>query len=91
MVALGNNKINVEPDDVDQFLKVWAADCAIMKRQPGFISGQLHRPTYGPCPGTVYPSPLPAKGTILDNQSSAAIMVSSAKSVEVLLHLPVEL
>ena len=28
------NKFNVEPDDVDQFLKVWAADSAIMKRQP---------------------------------------------------------
>jgi quinol monooxygenase YgiN len=37
------NKFNVEPDDVDQFLKAWAADSAIMKRQPGFISGQLHR------------------------------------------------
>jgi hypothetical protein len=28
------NKFNVEPDDVDQFLKQWAADSAIMKRQP---------------------------------------------------------
>jgi heme-degrading monooxygenase HmoA len=37
------NKINVEPDDVDQFLEQWAADSAIMKRQPGFISVQLHR------------------------------------------------
>ena len=37
------NKFNVEPDDVDQFLKQWAADSAIMKRQPGFISAQLHR------------------------------------------------
>lgn len=35
------NKINVEPDDVYQFLKQWAADSAIMKRQPGFISVQL--------------------------------------------------
>lgn len=43
------NKINVEPDDVDQFLKQWAADSAIMKRQPGFISVQLHRGIAGSC------------------------------------------
>lgn len=40
------NKFNVEPDDVDLFLKLWAADSAIMKRQPGFISAQLHRGMY---------------------------------------------
>jgi heme-degrading monooxygenase HmoA len=43
------NKFNVEPDDVDQFLKVWAADSAIMKRQPGFICAQLHRGIAGSC------------------------------------------
>ena len=43
------NKFNVEPDDVDQFLKTWAADSAIMKRQPGFISAQLHRGIAGSC------------------------------------------
>jgi heme-degrading monooxygenase HmoA len=43
------NKFNVEPDDVDQFLKQWAADSAIMKRQPGFISAQLHRGIAGSC------------------------------------------
>jgi heme-degrading monooxygenase HmoA len=43
------NKFNVEPDDVDQFLKTWAAASAIMKRQPGFISGQLHRGIAGSC------------------------------------------
>jgi len=36
------NKFNVKPEEVDQFLKIWAADAAIMKRQPGFISAQLH-------------------------------------------------
>ena len=37
------NQFNVKPEEVDQFLKVWAADAAIMKWQPGFISAQLHR------------------------------------------------
>ena len=37
------NKFNVKADDVDQFLAAWTADAQIMKRQPGFISTQLHR------------------------------------------------
>jgi quinol monooxygenase YgiN len=37
------NKFNVNPEDVDQFLKEWTADAAIFKQQPGFISAQLHR------------------------------------------------
>lgn len=37
------NKFNVNLEDVDQFLRVWAADAEIMKRQPGCISAQLHR------------------------------------------------
>ena len=37
------NTLTVDPKDVDQLLKAWAADAAIMKLQPGFISTQLHR------------------------------------------------
>jgi heme-degrading monooxygenase HmoA len=37
------NQFNVEPDDAERLAKVWAADAAFMKRQPGFISAQLHR------------------------------------------------
>jgi len=37
------NTLVVSPDDADQLLAVWATDAAIMKRQPGFISTQLHR------------------------------------------------
>jgi Antibiotic biosynthesis monooxygenase len=37
------NKFNVNPEDVDQFLRKWTADAAIFKQQPGFISAQLHR------------------------------------------------
>jgi quinol monooxygenase YgiN len=37
------NKFNVNPEDVDTFLKVWAGDAAVFKQQPGFISAQLHR------------------------------------------------
>ncbi len=37
------NKFDVPADDVEQFLKVWSEDAALMKRQPGFISTQLHR------------------------------------------------
>jgi heme-degrading monooxygenase HmoA len=37
------NKFNVNPEDVDEFMKRWAADAAAFKKQPGFISAQLHR------------------------------------------------
>ena len=37
------NTFVVPPPDADRLLTVWAADAAIMKRQPGFISTQLHR------------------------------------------------
>jgi hypothetical protein len=39
----------MKSEEVDQFLKIWAADAAIMKRQPGFISAQLHRGIAGSC------------------------------------------
>jgi heme-degrading monooxygenase HmoA len=37
------NKFNVDPQEIDRFLDAWTADAAVMKRQPGFISAQLHR------------------------------------------------
>jgi heme-degrading monooxygenase HmoA len=37
------NQFIVEPEDSEQFLKLWAEDAAIMKRQPGFISAQMHK------------------------------------------------
>src|SRR5262245_54491576 len=37
------NRFSVPPADVDGFLEVWSRDAAFMKRQPGFISTQLHR------------------------------------------------
>ncbi|MGA8596348.1 MAG: antibiotic biosynthesis monooxygenase family protein [Bryobacteraceae bacterium] len=37
------NSFTVEPEDAEQFLTHWAADAAIMKRQPGFISAQMHK------------------------------------------------
>lgn len=37
------NTFVVAPEDMDRFLASWAADAAIMKAQPGFISTQLHR------------------------------------------------
>jgi heme-degrading monooxygenase HmoA len=43
------NKFDVESDDVDRFLAAWAADARVMKRQPGFISTQLHRGIAGSC------------------------------------------
>jgi quinol monooxygenase YgiN len=43
------NKFNLDPQDVDQFLKAWASDAEIMKQQPGFISTQLHRGIAGSC------------------------------------------
>lgn len=45
------NLFTLDKADEEIFLKAWQADAAIMKRQPGFISTQLHRaigesPTY---------------------------------------------
>ena len=37
------NKFNVNPDEVDEFLKSFAATAEVLKRQPGYISAQLHR------------------------------------------------
>lgn len=37
------NVLTVDPEEADRFLEVWAEDAAAMKRQPGFISTQLHR------------------------------------------------
>ena len=41
------NKFNLDPQDVNQFLRAWASDAEIMKQQPGFISAQLHRGVAG--------------------------------------------
>lgn len=45
------NVFTLDPADEQVFLQVWQEDAAFMKRQPGFISTQLHRalgesPTY---------------------------------------------
>ena len=45
------NVFTLDKADEPSFLKVWRDDAAFMKRQPGFISTQLHRalgdsPTY---------------------------------------------
>jgi heme-degrading monooxygenase HmoA len=45
------NVFTLDKSDEQRFLKVWQEDAAFMKRQPGFISTQLHRaigesPTY---------------------------------------------
>jgi quinol monooxygenase YgiN len=37
------NKFNVVPEQADEFLKAFAATAEFMKKQPGFISVQLHR------------------------------------------------
>lgn len=37
------NTFTVDPEDADRLLAVWADDAAFMKRQPGFISAQMHR------------------------------------------------
>lgn len=37
------NTFVVPSDDISAFLAAWTADAAVMKRQPGFISTQLHQ------------------------------------------------
>ncbi len=43
------NVFNVEASDVEALLRAWEADALWMKRQPGFISTQLHRGIAGSC------------------------------------------
>lgn len=37
------NTFTVKPEEADQLLAAWTADAEVMKRQPGFVSTQLHR------------------------------------------------
>jgi heme-degrading monooxygenase HmoA len=37
------NAFSIAPDDAERFIKAWSGAAAYMKRQPGFISAQLHR------------------------------------------------
>ena len=37
------NLFTLDPADEERFLEVWKHDADFMKRQPGFISTQLHR------------------------------------------------
>jgi quinol monooxygenase YgiN len=37
------NTFKVAPEDVDELLQAWAADAALLRSRPGFISTQLHR------------------------------------------------
>ena len=37
------NKFNVDPQEVDEFLQVFARTTEKFKQQPGFISAQLHQ------------------------------------------------
>jgi heme-degrading monooxygenase HmoA len=37
------NRFNLRPEDIDQFLKVFATITEMFKRQAGFISALLHR------------------------------------------------
>jgi heme-degrading monooxygenase HmoA len=43
------NLFTVSPGDVEVLLKAWEADANWMKRQPGYISTQLHRGIGGSC------------------------------------------
>jgi heme-degrading monooxygenase HmoA len=43
------NKFNMKPEDVNEFLNGWAAEAEFLKRQPGFVSTQLHRGIAGSC------------------------------------------
>jgi quinol monooxygenase YgiN len=37
------NHFSIDPADAERFLVVWRESAAFMKRQPGYISAQLHR------------------------------------------------
>jgi hypothetical protein len=37
------NTFKVAPEDIDELLQAWAADAALLKSKPDFISTRLHR------------------------------------------------
>jgi hypothetical protein len=37
------NEFNVDPGDVDQLVKAWAADAAVMQREPGYMQRGTER------------------------------------------------
>jgi quinol monooxygenase YgiN len=37
------NVLSIEPARLDELVAIWAEDAAFMRRQPGFVSTQLHR------------------------------------------------
>jgi quinol monooxygenase YgiN len=41
------NVFSVDPGDAEAFLEIWREAAVFMRRQPGFISSQLHRGTAG--------------------------------------------
>jgi heme-degrading monooxygenase HmoA len=43
------NSFTVDAGEVDELLAAWADDAAFFKRQPGFLSAQLHRGIAGSC------------------------------------------
>ncbi len=48
------NKFNANPEEIDEFLKVWVGAVQILKKLPGFISAQLHRGIAGSCAFVAY-------------------------------------
>lgn len=42
-VVIDIDKFNENSEDVDQFVKTWASKAGIIRKQPGFLSLQLHR------------------------------------------------
>jgi heme-degrading monooxygenase HmoA len=48
------NKFNVNPEETEEFLEVWAVAAEIFKQQPGYISAQLYRGTAGSCVFVAY-------------------------------------
>jgi quinol monooxygenase YgiN len=47
-------KIKVDPEESDLFIKEWAAETEKFKKQPGFISTQLHKGIGGSCTFITY-------------------------------------
>jgi heme-degrading monooxygenase HmoA len=48
------NKFNMNPEDIDEFQKIWGSAAQIWKKLPGFISAQLHRGIAGSSVFLVY-------------------------------------
>ena len=73
------NLLTVDPKEADQLLAAWAEDAAYMKRQPGFISTQLHRGIAGSGTGESAIAPRTCQRALVRPRSSTSASPAASR------------